>query len=290
MCLIVFAWQAHAEHGARLTLAANRDEFYARPSAPLGWWDDAPEVLAGRDLQGRGTWLGITRGGRFAALTNFRAPAAVRADAPSRGALVSDFLRGQVTANQYLAEVAQQAGRYNGFNLLLGELAQGELYWFSNRASALYPHGRRLPDGCYGLSNALLDTPWPKVVSRTTALRVCLEAHTNDPSAQNEALLELMQDRTVARDTALPHTGLSLARERAVSAAYIALPDYGTRCTTVLRVGADATVAITELGDSGPDGQRVAAPLQRRTFHFDIAMPMASAASSRDALRGKALG
>ncbi len=156
MCLIVFAWRQHPDFP--LIVAANRDEFYERPTLAADFWADHPEVLGGRDLKEMGTWLGITRKGRFAALTNYRDPLHVRADAPSRGWLVRDFLTGERGAEDYLARLRDRGAAYNGFSLILGDAAG--LYYYSNRGeegpAALAP-------GVYGLSNHLLDTPWPKV-------------------------------------------------------------------------------------------------------------------------------
>ena len=158
MCLIVFAWQVIP--GMPLVAAANRDEFYERPAAPAAWWEDHPHVYAGRDLQGGGTWLGITRDGRFAALTNIRAPSERRLDAPSRGRLVANYLTGQATAEEYVAELAAQDDVFNGFNLLVGD--NEKVIWFSNRGQADVRNGQRLQPGIYGLSNGLLDAPWPR--------------------------------------------------------------------------------------------------------------------------------
>ena len=278
MCLIVFDWQPEPR---RLILAANRDEFFARPALPLTWWPDAPHVLAGRDLQGGGTWLGLHPDGRFAALTNFRAPAEKALGGPSRGELVADFLRGPRQAPlAYLTQMAQDqasaAEPMRGYNLLAGNLADGELAYYSNRADA---PPRLLTPGCYGLSNALLDTPWPKVEAKKADLRALLArtganlgtdcgnhlakkrgtgTATGADPVPLDALLALMQDSRTAPDAALPSTGLSLERERALSAAYIALPDYGTRCITALSC-ANGVVEIVERGDSTPDGERDAA-------------------------------
>ena len=158
MCVVVFAYHQHDRY--RLILAANRDEFFSRPSAPMAWWEDAPEILAGRDMVRSGTWLGITRRGRIALVTNFREPGirepGVRMDdALSRGILVSDFLRSGEPAEIYLAGVRARSDRYNGFNLILGD-SEG-LYVYSNRDDEL----RDLEPGLYGISNHLLDTGWP---------------------------------------------------------------------------------------------------------------------------------
>ncbi|WP_321885626.1 NRDE family protein [Paraburkholderia bannensis] len=234
MCLIVFDWRPRASDGALFTLAANRDEFLRRTAAPLQWWDDAPDVLAGRDLVGGGTWLGMTRGGRFAALTNYRAPHEMRPDAPTRGTLVSRWLTGATdlpdTPLDYLAEVARDGDLYNGFNLIVGDWTRRELAWYcnrGNRAPAL------LPDGTHGISNAVLDTPWPKLVHKRAELA---QQVANGPDVPLDALIDIMRDPRVAPDAQLPATGIPLERERALSAAFIDTPDYGTRGTTALRV------------------------------------------------------
>ncbi|AJY43208.1 NRDE family protein [Burkholderia humptydooensis] len=240
MCLIVFDWQPDATHGPVLTLAANRDEFFRRTSAPLAWWSDAPHVLAGRDLEGGGTWLGVARDGRFAALTNYRAPFDIRAGAPTRGKLVSGFLTGEnVAPLDYLANVAEKAVFYNGFTLLAGDVVRGELAWYCNRPDDARP----APDapvsvapGMHGLSNARLDTPWPKLVGKRSALGALL---TDDAAAPLDALIEMMRDTREAAADALPHTGIPIERERALSAAFIETPEYGSRGTTVLRVVRD---------------------------------------------------
>ncbi|WP_322069411.1 NRDE family protein [Paraburkholderia bannensis] len=240
MCLIVFDWRPRASDGALFTLAANRDEFLRRTAAPLQWWDDAPDVLAGRDLVGGGTWLGMTRGGRFAALTNYRAPHEMRPDAPTRGTLVSRWLTGAPdlpdTPLDYLAEVAREGDLYNGFNLIVGDWTRRELAWYCNRgnrgnhadsAPAL------LPDGTHGISNAVFDTPWPKLVHKRAELA---QQVANGPDVPLDALIDIMRDPRVAPDAQLPATGIPLERERALSAAFIDTPDYGTRGTTALRV------------------------------------------------------
>jgi len=270
VCLIVFDWRPHASQGPMLTLAANRDEFYARPAAPLGWWPDARELLAGRDLQGGGTWMGITRGGRFAALTNFRAPGAMNPTAPSRGKLVAGFLRDQASPADYLAGIGPRAHLYSGFNLLVGDLAKRDLRWFSNCADIPAGGMPVLAAGSYGLSNALLDTPWSKVVAKKAGLLACMGTHSDAPVAQRDALFDLMRDPTTAPDATLPSTGLTLERERALSSAYIRLPNYGTRCTTVLQVDSRGCVNMKELGDSTADGQHMDTALESSEYRFQI--------------------
>ncbi|WP_322106841.1 NRDE family protein [Paraburkholderia sp. J41] len=263
MCLIVFDWRPRASGGALFTLVANRDEFLRRTADPLHWWSGADNVtspgssasgvLAGRDLAGGGTWLGMTRGGRFAALTNYRAPHDMRPDAPTRGALVSRWLTGAQglpdSPLAYLDEVARSGDLYNGFNLVVGDWTRRELAWYCNRADR---PPAPLPEGTHGISNAVLDTPWPKLVRKRAELAQMVECATPAPLSQ---LVEMMRDPQIAPDRDLPATGLPLERERALSAAFIETPEYGTRGTTALRVSVrGATLECEALERSDDDG------------------------------------
>jgi uncharacterized protein with NRDE domain len=259
MCLILLAHDAHPRY--RLVVAANRDEFYARPTAPADWWEDAPTVLAGRDLRGGGTWMGVDREGRWAAVTNYRDPGAERTDAPSRGELVGGFLRGRESPDDYIARLRPRAGQYNGFNLLVGE--PGAVLWLSNRA----PEPRALDPGIHGVSNHLLDTPWPKVERGKRALGALLR----EPRLGAEPMLDLLLDRTVAADHQLPDTGVGLTLERALSTMFIATPEYGTRSSTALLVDRDGGVLLVERthrpGASETDDRR---------FEFSVSVPRPS--------------
>ncbi len=237
MCLIVFAWQVVP--GMPLLAAGNRDEFYERPSRPAGWWHDYPEIYAGRDLRGGGTWMGVTRDGRFAAVTNIRAPSEKRADAPSRGHLVADYLAGGEAPQVYLERIADRAREYNGFNLLVGNREQ--LFWYSNAAVDDARNGKALAPGVYGLSNATLDTPWPKVV-RTKAQFGSLLCQ----GAPEDAFFDMLTDTTRASDCRLPHTGVSLEWERLLSAVCIESPEYGTRASTLVRLPAAGEPELRE--------------------------------------------
>ncbi|AOI70616.1 NRDE family protein [Burkholderia ubonensis] len=275
MCLIAFDWQPDAAAGPVFTLVANRDEFFRRTSAPLSWWEDVPGLLAGRDLEAGGTWLGVSRDGRFAALTNYRAPFDIRAGAPTRGKLVSDYLGGQPVAPlDYLARLAEHAAVYNGFNLLVGDWKRRELAWFCNRAAedaAGVDAPMLVPAGVHALSNGRLDTPWPKVVRKRAELGTLL---TDDPAPPLDDLIALMRDTHIAADDALPHTGIPLERERALSAAFIETPEYGTRGTTALRVtmkeGVRLTVEIKERCDDDGSHRIVRPGAFERAFTFDI--------------------
>lgn len=225
MCIIFIAFEARRDYP--LILAANRDEFYNRPTAPAGWWEDDPEIFAGRDLAGGGTWLGVTRSGRFAAVTNYRDPAA-KSGTVSRGNLVADFLRGDRPAGEYLEGVRERAGEFSGFNLLAGEMskARRELFYYSNRGDEI----RGLGAGIYGLSNHLLDTPWPKVAGG----KARFEGLVGGNDLDKEGFFDLLGDRALAADDALPVTGVGLEIERVLSAIFIKTPGYGTRCSTLL--------------------------------------------------------
>ncbi|MFM0336620.1 NRDE family protein [Paraburkholderia fungorum] len=276
MCLIVFDWRPDAADGPLFTLAANRDEFFRRTAEPISWWHDAPTVLAGRDLVGGGTWLGMSRDGRFAALTNYRAPHEMRADAPTRGTLVSDWLSGAMNGSGngshgsplgYLQHVAQTGDIYNGFNLLVGDWTRRELGWYCNRSNAA---PMLLAPGTHGISNAVLDTAWPKLVKKRAELGALLARNTMPPL---ERLIELMRDPRLARDDELPATGIPLERERALSAAFIETPEYGTRGTTAVRVVAHGDVISVAAAERSDDNgsHRIARPGDfERSFAFNV--------------------
>jgi uncharacterized protein with NRDE domain len=225
MCLLVLAWQAHPRY--RLIVAANRDEFHERPTAPLAKWSAPESILAGRDLRANGTWLGLDRRRRFGVITNFRELQRPRPEAPSRGALIPDHLVGEVSAAAYLSRLEPEAPRYSGFNLLLTD---GDSLWYaSNRAEHF---ARPLPPGVYGLSNQFLDTPWPKL----RRVRRRFDAWLSDPAnASASELFTLLDDRaTATADEELPQTGIPREWEQVLSAPFVLNPDYGTRCSTVL--------------------------------------------------------
>jgi uncharacterized protein with NRDE domain len=268
MCLIVFDWRPDVAHGPLFTLAANRDEFFRRATKPLGWWRDAPEVLAGRDLEGGGTWLGLSRDGRFSALTNYRAPHDMRPGAPTRGTLVSGYLTEAALAPlDYLRRVAEYGSVYNGFNLIVGDFRRRELAWYCNRGDS---PPVLLPAGVHGISNAVLDTPWPKLERKRAELGALVAGGESAPLGM---LIELMRDARIANDDALPATGISLERERALSAAFIETADYGTRGTTVLTVNAHGpcyAVEIVERCDDDGSHQLVRPGNVERHFSFEF--------------------
>ena len=238
MCLAAFALNAHPRFP--LVIAANRDEFFARAAAPMAWWADRPEILAGRDLSAGGTWFGLTRAGRLALLTNVREPGRQNADAPSRGALVVDWLNSGDNASTF---TQQLAGGYNGFNLVTADLLRGDWHWISNRAPAPLALGA----GIHTLSNAALDTPWPKTVGLRAAMADALE-DAADADDLTQRLLTALADPTPAPDATLPDTGVGLERERLLSPRFIRMPDagYGTRCATVLVREAHGATTLIE--------------------------------------------
>ena len=229
MCLIVLAIDVHPEWP--LVVAANRDEYFQRPALALHAWENSP-VIAGKDLTGGGTWMGITRNGRFAALTNYRDPAESVSDPLSRGMLVRRFLESDQPAPDYLEAIASQGHRYPGFNLLTG--SRDDIWYFSNRDKSGY---RKLKPGIHGLSNHLLNTPWPKVVGAKRDLDNLLVSQENLNSGHNiNRLLDLMNNREPAPDAQLPDTGVGKQAEKVLSSRFIQAPvmNYGTRCTTAL--------------------------------------------------------
>jgi uncharacterized protein with NRDE domain len=231
MCLIAIAWQAHPAFP--LVVAANRDEWRDRPAIAAHWWPDEPSLLAGRDLQAGGTWMGVTKGGRFAAVTNFRDPSERRSTARSRGELVAQFLLRSETPAAYLAGLASRAGEYNAFNLLASD--GRELWYFGSREGEV----RRVDPGVHALSNHLLDEPWPKVTKARKALAATL-------ADGDERLFAMLSDRTPAPDEVLPQTGVGLERERWLSSILITGEKYGTRASTVLRIGAEREARFEE--------------------------------------------
>ena len=237
MCLIAFAWKAHADYP--LVVAANRDEWHDRPTASATWWKDQPNIFAGRDLKAGGTWLGVSRNGRFAALTNFRDPSDKKSDAPSRGHLVSRFLAGTESAHVYLAALRSEAQRYQGFNLLVGD--SDSLHYFSSRTEEILP----VPTGVHALSNHMLNEPWPKVEQAKSALGAALRAEMPE-TARQMAVYELLSNDIKAPDAALPDTGVGRDWERILSPALIITEKYGTRCSTVLSVSSRGEVAFEE--------------------------------------------
>jgi uncharacterized protein with NRDE domain len=238
MCLIVVGWRVHPDYP--LVVAANRDEFYARPTAIAARWPDAPQIIGGIDLEAGGTWLGITESARFAAVTNVREPNMAKA-ASSRGALTRDFLLSNMPAGDFAQQI--EGSHYAGFNLLLSD---GEsLLYCSNRDGK----PRALPPGIYGLSNHLLDSPWPKLVQARQRFTAALQH-----LPEEAAFFELLADQTIVEDDKLPQTGVPLEWERLLSAVFVKSENYGTRASTLLWQGSDGTLKLHEQS-FGPNGQ-----------------------------------
>lgn len=227
MCLIVFAFQSHPDYP--LIVAANRDEFFQRPTQAAHFWDDGSGILAGKDLQAGGTWLGITRQGHFSALTNYRDGNSSQSAPNSRGELPVKYLSNPEAVEQTITQLQAQREDYNGFNLLLGNSAR--LAYLSNRQER---PGHWLQPGIYGLSNALLNTDWPKVRAARQELSDIMRRDWKALTARQEELFQLLADERRAEDTELPQTGVSLETERMLSPRFICSPDYGTRASTLV--------------------------------------------------------
>lgn len=242
MCLLVLAYRVHPIY--QLTVAANRDEFFLRPTAAADFWSERPDLLAGRDLQQGGTWMGVTRSRRFAALTNVRDPKAIHPAAKSRGLIVSGFLLGDASPASFVNDLGERGRHYNGFNVIVGD--GNDLVYF-NSASV---ESRILTPGIYGLSNHRLDTPWPKITRSKAALERALS---KDGQELETDLFTLLVDRARADDAALPDTGVGLDKERWLSPVFISGEEYGTRCSTVLMIGASQTLFVERSFDSTGD-------------------------------------
>jgi uncharacterized protein with NRDE domain len=237
MCLILIAHRADPRY--RLVVAANRDEFFRRPTAPAGYWPDAPHVLGGRDLEKGGTWMAVATDGRWAAVTNFRDGTSPEPGSRSRGELVAGYLRGSARGQAYVASTKHGADEYHGFNLLAGDGI--DVHYVSNKDDGPI----MLAPGVYGLSNHLLDSSWPKVERGKKALREAL-ADTAKPDGLIETMLAALADRSTAEDGALPSTGIGKDWEKRLSAAFIRAPGYGTRASTVLLMDHEGEVHFRE--------------------------------------------
>jgi uncharacterized protein with NRDE domain len=234
MCLIIFANNVHPKY--KLIFAANRDEFYNRPSEQADFWEYQPDLLAGKDLQAGGTWLGITKQGRFAAITNFRDLKNHRNDATSRGKLTLDFLTSNVSPEEYYNKLNPTLNEFNGFNLLLGDVDQ--LYYFSSKTDSL----KKLDKGIHGISNAILDTPWPKIERSKRHLESLIQQE--DINAWE--VIAILKDTSIAKDEELPDTGVGLDLERMLSPVFIKSEKYGTRCSSVVMVDKENNVKFVE--------------------------------------------
>ena len=243
MCLIAIAWQAHPAFP--LVIAANRDEWRNRATQAAHCWPEQPnqpKLLAGRDMQAGGTWMGITKNGRFAAVTNFRDPSELRSNARSRGALVTDFLLGEAAPEVFLSQLAADVELYSGFNLIAGDRTR--LFYLGSHA----PEVHAIAPGVHALSNHMLDVPWPKVLRARAAMDGAMSDH--DPAPR---LFTMLSDASFAPDNELPDTGVGLELERRLSAPLIVGPSYGSRASTVLTVAQGGGVTFEERTRT-PDG------------------------------------
>jgi len=235
MCLLLFSFNKHPDYP--IILAANRDEFFERPTEAASFWKDFPSVLAGRDLRQGGSWMGVTIDGRIAAVTNYREPSQNKPEAITRGALVSDYLKGKASAEVYMQKVIAQRHAYDEFNLLVGD-KQSLLFFCS-----VEDDYQTLTPGLYGISNGKLDSTWPKVEKGKVALENIIQA-SEQPEA--EKLFELLADKTLAADSELPSTGVSLEWERRLSPLFVHSEGYGTRSSTVLLIDRQGKVFFSE--------------------------------------------
>jgi len=271
MCLILFAYHQHPRYP--LILAANRDEYFQRPSAPANFWAEYPDLLAGKDLAEGGTWLGVTRQGRLAVITNYRDGQPGTTFTRSRGKLTLDYLTAVTAPRDYLQQLHCHRTQYNGFNLLVGDCQ--ELYYYSNRQGDI----RALKPGIYGLSNHLLNTPWPKVKAGRDSLRQAIEK-----LPDTSALWSFLQSPNQAPDHQLPDTGVPLEWERLLSAAFIDSDDYGTRASTLLLIDNEGEVSFTELSYTKPLASAPSRPVDNRveiSFSLDSSDRLASSASAQ---------
>ncbi len=252
MCLILFSWDNHPKY--KLIVAANRDEFYERPTTSLGIWEDDENIIAGKDLTAGGTWMGINKSGRFSALTNYRDIANIKQNAPSRGDLTRKYLSEEISDQNFFDFFKPTLSDFNGFNILNGNFDQ--LTYFNNEHQQLI----EIKPGIYGLSNAFLDTNWPKVSRAKEMFSSIVKAE----EPQTNDLINFLQDKTQAEDKDLPETGLSYEMEKVVSSMFIESANYGTCCSTVLTVDYSGKGRITER--SYPVGNRSD---EIKSFEFD---------------------
>jgi len=236
MCLIAFSYKTHPKY--KLIVATNRDEFYKRPTRPAQFWIDEgqPQLLAGKDLKANGTWIGISKNGKWGALTNFRDLSNIHEDAPTRGTLVLDFLKSAEPANEYLQNLVGSTQDYNGFNLLIGDT--DKLYHYSNESQQI----SEIEPGIHGVSNALLDTSWPKLDYAKRNLQHVLSGET----FEKEDLFQILKNPEKAADDQLPSTGLSYELEKAISPVFIKTENYGTLCSTLLMIDYEGNAEFTE--------------------------------------------
>lgn len=222
MCLIAFSYKVHPSYP--LIVVANRDEFYDRPTAAAHFWEDEPEILAGRDLRQQGSWMGLSKNGRFAAITNYRDPRLPETGQLSRGEIVRLFLTATESTDAFIQSLRSKRDLYGGFNVLLydGE----DMHHYNN----IYDEHSMIESGIHGVSNATFNTPWPKV----TAAKTVLENTVEEDAVEMNTLISLLANAEIAQDEVLPNTGVGIHLERSLSAQFVKLPNYGTRCSTAI--------------------------------------------------------
>ena len=233
MCLILIALQQHEDYP--LVVIANRDEYYARPTQAAQWWPDLPDIFAGRDLEAQGTWMGVNKNGRFAAVTNVREPGNVSPARLSRGHLTRDYLASNDPAETFIESIESTAGDYAGFNLIVGD--SSGLFFYSNR----HPGIRCILPGIYGVSNGLFDEAWPKLTSGKLALAASVKT-----GLDNNALMQILTDHSTAEDESLPETGVPLEIERMLSSRFIRSDDYGTRACSIVKFDRRGQISFIE--------------------------------------------
>ncbi|MHB1687657.1 MAG: NRDE family protein [Ignavibacteriaceae bacterium] len=253
MCLLLISYKNHPKY--KLIVAANRDEFYKRPASPAHFWGDTPDLLAGKDLEAGGTWLGLTKSGNFSAITNYRDMKNMKKDAPTRGKLVTDFLLNNFSPSNYSKLLKEKSDLYNGYNLIFGD--KQSMNYFSNQTKTLI----ELTPGIYGLSNHLLDTPWYKVEKSKKSFSKVLMKKNIDAGD----LFEILSDTSIPPDDMLPDTGVGLDVERAVSPVFVATPSYGTRSSTVIFIDMENHVTFVEKSLNSVSGKWI-----KLSFKFEI--------------------
>ena len=254
MCILFVAVNQHKDYP--LIIAANRDEFFDRPTSPSAFWEGDPDLLAGKDEQAGGTWMGINRSGRIAALTNIRDPQKINIEATTRGELVSHYLQGKQQVNDYLKCLQNTRDNYNGYNLLFGPWQDLSVY--NNHLNQT----QKLSTGVYGLSNASLNSPWPKISKGTFKLEeYCHDGH----PIETDKLFALLKDSTQAADAHLPQTGIPLVWERRLSSIFILGEEYGTRSSTILLIDKNQHVTWQERSFDNN-----AACIAERNYNFNI--------------------
>jgi len=257
MCLLLLSYNLHPVY--QMVLAANRDEYYDRPTGPLEFWNETPDILAGKDLKRHGVWLGATRTGRIAAITNYREPFLKLENAPSRGLLVSDFLKGLQSPQDYLNHIETIGHQYNGFNLIVGD--KSGLFYYSNKGAGV----QKIQAGLYGLCNHLLNTPWPKVEKGKSALDALLDSR---KTIDIENIFNILNDKSHPPDDMLPDTGVGLEWERVLSPLFISSPLYGTRSSSVILI--DRSGRLTFAERTFEPNQPKSSKAKTRTFSFKI--------------------